>query len=592
MKNAVKGIPERRNIPEKDTWDLSLLYENTADFKADLKKLNSHIAEAAAFKGKFTKTKQSFLSSLKWLDEVGLLSERLGNYAFLNYSTEINNPEYQTLVGMYQQTATNVQAAISFFEPEVLESENAEKWMKEPEFAPYKRSLQKILHLKGHILSDKEEAILAMGAELRESPSNAFEALTDVDMDFGKINGRNLTQSTFQVFLHNPSKNIRRKAYMQFYSVFQNHAETLASLYSSSVKQDIFNARVRNFGSSLDAALYGDNIPSSVYENLIKTVHSAFPELHRYYSLKKKICGLDELNHYDAYLPMARDIKKRTTYEDACKIVKKALAVLGSEYTDTLYNGLTRDRWADVYENKGKRSGAFSSGGYIGNPYILLNYQEGLIGDVFTIAHEGGHSMHTYYSKQNNPFSCYNYTIFEAEVASTFNETLLFDYLIENEASSNVKKYLISKQLDDIVATLFRQTMFAEFELVCHRNQEEGKILTLSSIREIYRDLLRKYFGDEMVFEECSDLECLRIPHFYNAFYVYKYATGISAAISLVRSVKENGNKKYLEFLKSGGSKWPLESLRLAGVDMSKSKPIKDAILKFSSLLDAREKLM
>ncbi len=592
-------IPTRNEIEEKDTWDLSGLYTNVDAFKSDLARLDSLVLEASRFKGQFTKSKEAFLEALEWVSTTGQLSERLGNYAFLNYVTEINNPEYQSLIGLYQMKATSLAAASSFIEPEIMACEEVPSWIKEPEFADFRVYVEKMLRFKPHILSDAEEALLASESELQETPSKAFEALTNVDMDFGEVDCKALTQTTYSVFLQNPDDSVREKAYKQFYSVYRNHAETLASLYSGSVKQDVFNARVRGYASSLDMALFRDRMPESVYMNLIEAVHRSLPVLHRYYSLKRKMCALDTLNHWDVYLPMVKEVKTRHSYSEACGIVCEALAPLGTEYVETLRAGLLTDRWVDIYENKGKRSGAFSSGGYEGNPYILLNYNENLLGDVFTVAHEGGHSMHTLYSKRNNPFTSYSYTIFEAEVASTFNETLLSEYLLKHSESKEMSLYLVSKQLDDIVATLFRQTMFAEFELLCHKAEEEGSVLTLDLIRRIYRGLLTTYFGPEMHFEDESDLECLRIPHFYNAFYVYKYATGISAAINLSEGVlegsaaeREEARGRYLDFLKSGGKRYPLESLRLAGVDMESAEPILFAVRKFSGLLDEIERMV
>ena len=322
-------------------------------------------------------------------------------------------------------------------------------------------------------------------------------------------------------------------------------------------------------------------------------MHKAFPILHRYYALRKKVLKVDELRHYDVYVPLVGSIKTHKTYEEAAQIVNEALKPLGKDYTDVIYAGLTKDRWVDRYENKGKRSGAFSSGGFIGEPYILMNYKEDVLGDVFTLAHEGGHSMHSYYSKRNNPFPCYEYTIFEAEVASTFNEQLIAKYFMDNAESEEMKTYIIAKQVDDIIATLFRQTMFAEFELLCHTQQESGEPLTVDSLRKTYRGLLEAYFGPDMHFEDNSDMEGLRIPHFYNAYYVYKYATGISAAIALSERVLNGGKQEledYLGFLKSGGSKFPIQTLNGAGVDMSTQAPVEAAMRKFEDLLTQLEK--
>ncbi len=587
----IEEIPLRNEINENNKWDLSLLCKDPDDFKNGLNILENKAKSLQNFSGKISKSANNLYEMLVLSDEVNQLAERLGNYAFLNYESQTDNSDYQTMMGLYTRVSTEIAASISFIEPEILQMDNLEQIINESRFEPYKVMLSKLLRTKNHILSDKEEAILAMQSELQSTPNDAFEALTDADMDFGKINGKSLSQSTFSIFMHNPDRELRKKAYLQFYENFLKHEQTLSKLYASSVKQDIFNAKVRHFNSSLEASLFDNNVPVSVYTGLIDAVHEAFPLLHKYYSLKKDYLNLKELRHYDVYVPLAISVQSHTPYIEACNTVREALKPLGEEYTDVLYNGLTKDRWVDIYENKGKRSGAFSSGGFIGNPYILLNYKEDVLNDVFTIAHEGGHSMHSYYSKLNNHFSCYNYTIFEAEVASTFNEQLLASYLADHAENGEMKSYIISKQLDDMVATLFRQTMFAEFELICHKMQENGEILTSESIRKTYRNLLEQYFGPEMIFEECSDLECLRIPHFYNTFYVYKYATGISAAIALSEKVKtgtEKDRNQYISFLKNGGRYFPIDNLKMAGVDMSTQDPVKAAINKFKTLLNER----
>ncbi|HKM08328.1 MAG TPA: M3 family oligoendopeptidase, partial [Sphaerochaeta sp.] len=351
----------------------------------------------------------------------------------------------------------------------------------------------------------------------------------------------------------------------------------------------------RGYESCRQKALFPDNVPMSVYDNLVDSVHEALPSLHRYYQLRARLMGLDKLAHYDVYVPLVAGVQKNTPYEEAVETISEALAPLGEEYVSILKKGLTTERWVDRYENKGKRSGAFSSGCYTGKPYILLNYKEDVLRDLFTVAHEGGHSMHSYYSAKNNPYFHYDYTIFEAEVASTFNEQLVAKHLFETAKDKKTKAFILSKGLDDIVATLFRQTMFAEFEDITHRLSEEGTPLTVDLLRSEYRKLLELYFGPSVELEEESDLEGLRIPHFYSSFYVYKYATGISAAIALSQKVLNGGEKEksdYLTFLKSGGSTYPIDSLKKAGVDMERKEPVEMALKHFSSLLDEFESLV
>ena len=590
-----KEIPLRSQIAESDKWDLSSLYPCDEAWENDLKRLQKKIEEAGKFKGTLGKDPENLLSAMKWLSDAFMLGEQVYVYASLKSSAEADDPENQRKIGLISQVYTQLEAAVSYMDPEILEIKNIDKWLESKDFDDSRVYLKKILRQREHTLSPREEELLAKQGELQETPRKAFGMLTNVDLDFGKIDDMPLSQSTWSSFMINPDREIRRRAYEQFYGTYKAHEQTIATLYEGSVKQDIFNARIRGFDTALEKALYRDDVPKSVYTGLIEAVHKAFPVLHRYYALRKKILGLDELRHYDVYVPLVGSIKTHKTYEEAAEIVREALAPLGEDYVKTIYKGITTDRWVDRYENKGKRSGAFSSGGFIGAPYILLNYKEDVLGDVFTLAHEGGHSMHSYYSKRNNPFLCYDYTIFEAEVASTFNEQLVARYLIDHAEDQTMKTYIISKQIDDLIATLFRQTMFAEFELLCHTQQEQGQVLTTTSLRKTYRGLLEAYFGPDMKFEENSDLEGLRIPHFYGAYYVYKYATGISAAIALSERVLNGGKQEledYLGFLKSGGSKFPIQTLKGAGVDMSTQEPVEAATKKFADLLDQFEKLI
>ena len=590
-----KEIPLRSQVAESDKWDLSSLYPCDEAWEDDLKRLQQKIGEADKFRGTLGKDPENLLSAMKWLSDTFMLGEQVYVYASLKSSAEADDPENQRKIGLVSQVYTQLEAAVSYMDPEILEIKNIDKWLESKDFDDSRVYIRKILRQKEHTLSPKEEELLAKQGELQETPRKAFSMLTNVDLDFGKIDDMPLSQSTWSQFMINPDREIRRRAYEQFYGTYKAHEQTIATLYAGSVKQDIFNARIRGFETALDRALYRDDVPKSVYTGLIEAVHKAFPALHRYYALRKKILGLDELRHYDVYVPLVGSIKTHKTYEEAAEIVRAALQPLGEDYVKTIYKGITTDRWVDRYENKGKRSGAFSSGGFIGAPYILLNYKEDVLGDVFTLAHEGGHSMHSYYSKRNNPFLCYEYTIFEAEVASTFNEQLVAKYLTDNAEDQTMKTYIIAKQIDDLIATLFRQTMFAEFELLCHTQQEQGQVLTTTSLRQTYRGLLEAYFGPEMKFEENSDLEGLRIPHFYGAYYVYKYATGISAAIALSERVLNGGKQEledYLGFLKSGGSKFPIQTLKGAGVDMSTQAPVEAATRKFADLLDQFEKLI
>lgn len=581
---------DRKDQKIENTWDLSALSPSGEAWEKDMKKLSKLFSKASHFKGHLGDSSDSLYEALSYYRDTSLEAERLGSWAYLMYETDGTDGENMRRLGIYQAEAAAFSEKFSYFTPELLAIDESKlnEWMKEKRFKEFRVWMKKALREKAHVLSEKEERLLSLYVPVSGSMQKAFMDLNNSDLDFGEINGEKLTHGTYPIFIRNQDESIREKAYRQYYKGYDDHKHTIADLYSSSVNEDIFQARARGFRSSLDAALFPDRIPSSVYRSLIASVHDAFPVLHEYYRVKAKVLGKEKLHHWDCYMPMVEGCASHHTYEEAVSLISEAVRPLGDVYRNTLVKGLTEDRWVDRYENKGKRSGAFSAGGYIGNPYILTNYEEDVLDSVFTLIHEGGHSMHTWYSVRNNPYMCYNYSIFEAETASTFNESLLADYLMKI-SDNDEKAYIIGKRLDDIVATLFRQTMFAEFELIIHEKAERREPVTLDTLRNEYRKLLEAYFGPMMIFEDVSDLEGLRIPHFYTAFYCYKYATGISAAIALSERVLSGGEKErneYLSFLSSGGSKYPIESLKKAGVDMSTPEPVKKAAEYFGKLLD------
>ena len=585
-------IPERDSVNQRDKWDLSKLFKTEQEWETALKKLDSEMGKIGQFRGTLGSSVERLKDFLDLMTELEMQSERLGNYAFLKTSEDAGNSTNQNKMARYMRSASNLASEVSFFNPELqsIDEKVINEYLSDALLKDYLIALKRILRFKPYILSDKEEKLLAMQSESNQTPSKVFSALTDVDLDFGEVETPDgkvpLSQSTFGMLLIHKDRGVRERAYRQFYSVFENHKNTLSSLYSGSVLLDTYKAKARGYSSVRAMRLFPDNVPETVYDNLIETIHKNLPLLHDYYAFRKKTLNVKSLKHWDVYVPLVQSVETRYTYEKAVETILKALSPLGEDYCSTLKNGLLGG-WVDKYENKGKRSGAFSSGGYIGDPYILMNYKETVLRDLFTLAHEGGHSMHSWYSVRNNPFQHYSYTIFEAEVASTFNEQLTAKYLLENAENRSMKAYITGKQLDDIIATIFRQTMFAEFEHKAHKAVEEGIPLTVDSIRDMYRDLLESYFGDEMDLEEVSDLEALRIPHFYRAYYVYKYATGLSASIALSRKVLQGGERErndYLGFLKSGGSQYPLESLKAAGVDMESPAPIEDAMEVFKDL--------
>lgn len=610
-------IPARSEVAEGDMWKLDSLFANDGEWTKSLDifstmggtvnsfrdKISALAAGTAPADGPNGKTAGDLAVVADCLDvyaEAQRLGEKLGNYAFLKKSADESDAANLDRVGRYMMAASAFEATVSWFIPAIQAIPEAalSEAATSPRFEPYRIWLEKLLRLKPYILSEKEERILALQIEAHQAPQTAFSILTNVDLDFGTVHTANgeepLSQTTWSKFLENPDRAIRADAYKKFYGAFDAHKNTIATLYTGSVNQDVAAARIRGYSSARAMALFPDRVPESVYDNLVSTVRANLAPLHRYYELRKKTLKLDELRHWDVYVPLVSEVKRVTPYDKAVSLIGEALAPLGGEYVSTITKGLTGG-WVDRYENKGKRSGAFSSGGYDGEPYILMNYKDEVLRDVFTLAHEGGHSMHSWYSARNNPFMSYNYTIFEAEVASTFNEDLLFRHLTKTADDPKMKAYLLSTRASDILATLYRQTMFAEFESTTHRLVESGTPLTAELLRSEYRKLLEAYFGPDMKFEETSDLEGLRIPHFYNAFYVYKYSTGISASLALAERVCSGGKSErddYFKFLKSGGSRYPIDALRVAGVDMESPAPVEAACRSFAAIVAELEKTL
>ena len=595
-------IPSRKDIAKENTWDLSKLFPNDEAWEASLAEYGEKAGKIPSFKGTLGASAENLAAWLDFSRDLGILEERLGYYAELRQTEDEGDNAARTMTGKFTMAASKVQADSAWAAPELMAvpDSDMERFMADAKLDEYRVYLSKLLRFKPHTLSDKEERIIALHAEGEQTSSSTFSLLTNVDMDFGVVDTpegkRPLSQSSWSVFMENPDRELRRRVYETFYRHFDSHKNTLASLYAGQVKLDVIHARIRGYSSARAAALFPDNVDVKVYDNLIDTVGKNLAPLHRYYGLRKKALNVQELRHYDVYVPLAAGVTRKTPWNEAVDLITQALSPLGDEYTGTLKAGLL-GRWADRYENKGKRSGAFSAGSYTGDPYILMNYKDDSIRDLFTLAHEGGHSMHSHYSAKSNPFMHYDYTIFEAEVASTFNEELLFRFMRDKADLSDkkLKLYMASKRMDDLLATLYRQTMFAEFEKRTHELEEEGTPLTVDVLRGEYRKLLEKYFGSEMVLEAESDLEALRIPHFYRAFYVYKYSTGVSAALALAERVLSGGEKEredYFGFLKSGGSRFPIDSLKAAGVDMSSPAPVQAACTVFSRLVDELESLL
>jgi oligoendopeptidase F len=598
---ATKRLPPRSQIKAADTWDLTSLFADDAAWEKQFQKFEKLIGGFEKFRGQLASSAAALAACLKFDLEVDRLGDRLGTYAFLKTAENQADSAYQRMIGRFQNVATKASQLASFIRPEVMAIPAAKlkQFLASKELAPYRLIVERILRYKPYTLSDNEERLLAMQGEMAQASSKTFRQLLDADLKFGFVKNAEgeqveLGNSTFGQLLVSPSRNVRKAAFHQYYEQFTAHANTLSSTLAGSIQKDVYYAQARGYKSSRESSLYADNVPVSVYDNLIASVRQHLPSVHRYYELRRRKMKLREIHHYDTYVPILADLEKRHTWKQAVDLITAALQPLGDEYCSTLTHGLT-NRWCDRYPNHGKQSGAFSSGTYDSDPYILMNYKPEVFNDVFTLAHEAGHSMHTYFSAKHQPYQYYSYTIFVAEVASTFNEELLSHHLLQRSKDDRERAYLVNREIDDIRGTIIRQTMFAEFEKITHGMVEAGEPLTVDSLKAVYRRLLEDYFGPEFSLDDELSLECLRIPHFYRSFYVYKYATGLSAAIALSQRVLQGGQKElqdYLSFLKGGCSKFPLDLLRDAGVDMESPTPVDTALRHFGRLVDDLENLL
>lgn len=596
---GIGAVPTRDQVPVADTWDLTQLYATPTDWQAAFEIVQRDFPNAAQWKGRVGESAATLRAVLDFDRELSLHIERLGHYASLLTSGDSSNAEHLAREAQFENLLTRIGEATAFVAPEIQAIDDAtfDTFLKEPQLAEWVITLRKQRRYKPHTLTANEERLLALGSSALRGHGETFSQLTDVDMVFGKVADesgveRELTQSSYSSFLVKRDGDTRRRAFKQFYAEFDAHKFTVASTLANSIKADVFTARARNYPSAREAALFSDDMPVSVYDNLISTVRANLPALHRYYALRRRLLKLDEIHQYDTYVPIVDNIETDIPWDAACDKVLAALAPLGREYTTALGAGL-RGRWCDRYENKGKRSGAFSSSSFGNPPFILMNYKRDVFAEVYTLAHEAGHSMHTWYAQRTQRFQDYNYPIFLAEVASTFNEELLTHHLLAETTDPRMRAYLINRQIDDIRGTIYRQTMFAEFEKLTHAMEEAGEPLTLESFRATYRGLLDAYFGPDFAIDSELELECMRIPHFYRAFYVYKYATGLSAAVALAQQVLGGGDvERYLGFLRSGGSKMPLPTLAEAGVDMSQPAPIAAALAVFAQRVEELEKLL
>jgi len=591
-----KKIPERKEINDKHKWNLSPLFSSDTEWEKLFTDLSSKIEKYNNFRGKMQESPENLKTTLDFDMTVSRDLEKLYTYAHLKSDEDKSNQTYQGLYQRIMNLYTKISELSSFITPEIqsIPDDKISSFIENEKFKDYRFHLEKILRFKPHTHPEEIEQILAMSGEIARAPGQIFSQLDNVDMKFGTLSDEKgqsieLSHGNFNTFLINQSREVREKAFHQYYSSYDRHKHTIAETLSSSVRKDCFYSRARKFKDCRKSSLFSDNVPDSVYDTLISTVRENLNPLFNYLDFRKNALGLDRLHFYDTYVPIVKGTEFRMTYEEAVEICIKALQPLGEEYLGILKEGLLGG-WVDRYENRGKRSGAYSSGCYDSPPYILLNYEENNINSLYTLIHEAGHSMHSYYSKKNQPYINADYTIFVAEVASTFNETLLSKYLLDLYSENPLmKSFILNREIDNIRATLYRQTMFAEYEHIIHKAVENSEPLTLDDLTGSYRNLLEDYFGKSMHIDEELTLEGLRIPHFYSAFYVYKYATGISAAIALADIVTGSGDAardKYLNFLKLGGSRFPIDELLEAGVDMRTPKPVLNAIRHFASLVD------
>jgi oligoendopeptidase F len=598
---TVVKLPERSEVKESDTWDLSKLFANDDGWESAFKEFEELITGYAQFRGTLGNSAAALAECLNFDSKADRLAERMGNYAYLKTVENQADSNYQRMMGRFQNIATRAGEEASYIRPEILaiSDEKLAEFVKDPVLELHALALERLTRYKPYTLSENEEQLLAMQGEMAGATSKIFRQLHDSDLKFGNVTNEKgetveLSPSTFSQFLISPDREVRKTAFHQFYEQFTAHENTLAATLSGSVQKDIYYARARGYKSALDQALFADKVPQTVYDNLIASVRNNLPALYKYYDLRKRKMGLDAIHQYDTYVPILSDIEVEHSWDEAVEVVCNSLAPLGDEYCSVLRKGLT-GRWCDRYPNVGKQSGAFSYGTYDGIPFIMMNYKPSVLNDVFTLTHEAGHSMHSHYSIQNQPYEYYNYTIFVAEVASTFNEQLLTRHMLENANDDRLRAYLINNEIDGIRGTIIRQTMFAEFEKLTHSMAEAGEPLTVDSLKTNYGKLLADYFGPNFKIDDELPLECMRIPHFYRAFYVYKYATGLSAAIALSQRVLNGGDKElqdYLSFLKGGCSKYPLDLLRDAGVDLEKPEPVDTALKRFGELVDELDGLL
>ena len=598
-----RKLNTREEADARCKWAIEDLYKDDEDWKRDYELLKSRIPELTKFRGRLGESAEVLLSMQKLSDELNQLLEKVYVYANQRLHENTDNSTYQNLASQAQGLLVELSESLSFVEPELMELPDGiiETFLDEnEELSVYRQYFENIIRQKKHVLPTEQEQLLAAMGEVAESPKDIFSMFNNADIRFPEITGEDghpvqVTHGRYMSLMQSRNRQVRKDAFEAMYGVYGDWRNTLAAMYRANVKQEAFLAKAHKYTSDLEAALDGSHIPVKVYEQLIEAVHESMPLMYRYMKLRKKLLGVEELHMYDLYVPVIEQDHSEIPFEQAKKTVLEGLAPMGEEYLHLLREGFDHG-WIDVYENQGKRTGAYSWGAYGTHPYVLLNYQ-GTLHDVFTLAHEMGHALHSWYSDEHQPYIYAGYRIFVAEVASTCNEALLIHYLMEQSKKAGDRKktmYLMNYFLEQFRTTLFRQTMFAEFEKITHGLQEQGETLTADRLCEIYYDLNKLYFGEEICVDQEIAMEWARIPHFYTPFYVYQYATGFSAAIALSKQILEQGApavEQYKKFLKGGSSMYPLELLKMAGVDMEQKAPVQDALAVFAQYLDEMERL-
>lgn len=596
-----KELLKRSEVKEENTWKLSDMYETNEAWEADLKKIDELASELEQMEGTVTASAKNLLKVCNTMAKMDQKIELAYNYAERLSDQDTKDTTHQAMVQKIMMLYAGISSRLAFIDPEILETkeEVLESYYKEEnQLEFYHKWVEEIQRLKPHRLSADQEKLLALASEVCQNPEQTFSMFNNADIQFPEILDENgekvrISHGRFVRLLESADRRVRKDTFEQYYKTYAQFINTVASIYSGQVKQQIFRARARKYNSTLEAAVDANNVSPKVYENLVKTVNANMDKMHRYVSLRKKCLGVDELHMYDIYTPMIPDAAKKISFEEAKETVLKALAPLGEDYVNKVKEGF-ENRWIDVYENEGKRSGAYSAGAYGTHPFVLLNYNESL-DDMFTLAHEMGHAMHSYYSNEAQPYIYSQYKIFVAEVASTCNEVLLMEYLLKNTTDKKERAYLLNHYLDSFKGTVYRQTQFAEYEMLTNKMAEDGESLTAETLNQAYLELNKKYYGPDMVSDDEIALEWARIPHFYYNFYVYQYATGFSSAVAIAHNILKNGApavEQYKKFLSGGCSMAPVELLKIAGVNLEEPTAIQDALNVFGDILSEMEALV